>query len=240
MPAGMNEEDGAMPTPEEEAAAKAAEEAAATAAKEKADADAAAAKKAEEEKAAAALGDAGKAALDAERKRAKDAEKALKDAQAKLDAIEQEKLSETEKAAKRATEAEANLAAAQEKLRRANLIAELSKPDHKIVNAQAAAKLIDGVEFGDDGEPTNLDAVLPKFLEANAFLVGGPPPPPKGVTDSGAGNGDGKAPELTAEQLAAAKQSGMTPEEYAAYLPKDGEPVTLAHLDAAGLTKQEN
>lgn len=200
----------------EAAKAKEAEEAAAAkAAAEKAEADAAAAKKAEED--AAKLGDAGKAALDAERKARRDAEKAARDAQAKLDAIEAEKLSETEKAEKRATDAEAKVTQATERLRRANLIAELSKPEHKIVSAAAAAKLIEGVEFDDDDEPTNLGDVLPTFLEANSFLTGEQRQQGPGL-DGGAQGGSAITDvRLSDQEVAAAKRFGMTPEEYAKY-----------------------
>ena len=60
------------------------------------------------------LGDGGEKALKAERLRASNAEKAIKALQAQLDQINAEKLTDIEKATNRATEAEKQLAAAQQ------------------------------------------------------------------------------------------------------------------------------
>jgi hypothetical protein len=144
--------------------------------------------------------------------RAKEAE----DKAAKFDQLEAEKLSEQEKLAKRAEEAEQKVAQAQQKLRQANLIAELSKPEHGIVNAGAAAKLIEGVEYGDDDRPGNLTDLLPDFLEANQYLRGEVKQPPPAKVDGGAGRTEGPRPPLTADELQAANSYGMTPEHYAA------------------------
>jgi hypothetical protein len=219
------------PTAEEKAQAeKEAADAKAAADKAKADEEAAAKKKAEEE---AKLGDAGKAALDSERKARREADKRAKEAQDKLDAIEAEKLSETEKAAKRATEAEAKLTDATDRLRRANLIAELSKPEHGIVSAAAAAKLIEGVEYSDDGEPTNVGDLLPSFLEANAFLKGEQQQTQTTQTQTlpfgGGAQPNTQTVDLTEDELLAAKSFGMTPEEYA----KNKDPQAAAQAAAA-------
>lgn len=165
--------------------------------------------------------DRAKKTIEAQRESEKNLKAKLKEAQAKaakLDEIEAANLSEQEKLAKRLEEAEAKVADADKRLRRSNLIAELTQPG--IVNARAAAKLIEGVEYDDDGNPTNLGAaddpqsLLGKFLEENDYLRGsGKPKPPS--TDAREGD-DTTPPSLTAEEAAMAESMGMTPEEYAA------------------------
>lgn len=144
--------------------------------------------------------------------------KAAKEKAEKFDAAEAEKLSEQEKLAKRAAEAEAKVADAENKLRQANLLVALSNPEHGIVSAQAAARLLDGVEYDDNGQPSNLKEILPGFLEANAFLKGEPAKArPSGDLNAGAGNRGGDAPKLTEAELDMAEKSGMSPEEYSAF-----------------------
>ena len=162
--------------------------------------------------------------------------KSLKEKADRLDALEAEKLSEQEKAAKRADEAERKAAAADAKLQRANLIAALADPDLGIVNARAAAKLIEGVEYDENGEPTNLgavdekDSLIATFLSQNEFLRGKPSKPAAPSLDGGSSQ-ETPTPNLTANELAAAEKYGMTPEEYAVF--KNGG--SLADLQAAGL-----
>jgi hypothetical protein len=179
------------------------------------------------------------AAREAERK-AKAEAKELREAKAELDKIKEKDLSEQEKLAKQAKEALEKAEAADAKLRRANLIAALTTPELGIVNARAAAKLIEGVEYDDEGEPTNLgkpdeeDSLLAKFLSENEFLRGKAAKPKAPTLDGGEG-GSEKPPELTAEELEVARLSGMSPEEYAIYR-KGG---SLEDLKQAGL-KVEN
>lgn len=106
------------------------------------------------------LGQAGKAALEKERQARKAAEKQAKEAQKRLDAIEAEKLSETERLKKDADEGKALAATATGKLRRASLITALSEEGLTGGRAKAAARLLDGVEFDADDEPTNLKDAL--------------------------------------------------------------------------------
>lgn len=162
----------------------------------------------------------------------------LKPKAAKLDEIERAQLSEQEQAELRAREAEDKATKAERTLRKANLISALNHPDLNLVDARAAAKLIEGVEYDDDGEPSNLgrldeaDSLIAKFLAEHPYLRGErakPTPPP---TDAREG-GDRRTPQLSAEEIAAAERAGMSHEEYAAY--KGG--ATLADLEAAGLTK---
>ena len=137
--------------------------------------------------------------------------------EAKLQAIEDAEKTELEKAQAKLAEHEAKVATANQRLQRANLIVELSKPEHGLVNAAAAAKLLDGVEYDDDGAPTNLTEILPAFLEENAFLKGEPGKPKPPNLNGGGGGGDEKPPPLTADELAWAAKLDMTAEEYAAY-----------------------
>lgn len=197
---------------EAEAAAKAAEEAAAAEA---------AAKQAEEEAAAKSkdgeLGPGGKAALEAERKERKAAEKRAKDAEAALKAKEEAELTEVERLKKQAEDAEGKVTAATEKLRRANLITALADEGLSGARAKAAAKLLDDVEYDEDDEPTNLaDAMKAAKAEyGDDIFKGAKPKAPK--TNGGEGNEDREGPTLTADELAAAKAAGMTPEEYEQY-----------------------
>lgn len=161
-------------------------------------------------------------------------------AKAELDAIKEKDLSEQEKLAKQAQEALAKAEAADSKLRRANLIAALADPSIGIVNARAAAKLIEGVEYDENGEPTNLGkaeeegSLLAKFLADNEYLRGKAVKPTPPDLDGGAG-GDKTPPALTADELEMAKASGMSPEEYAIF--KKGG--SLADLQEAGLKLEE-
>jgi hypothetical protein len=185
-----------------EAEAQAATDAAAAAAKAKADTE--------------PLGDGGKAALDAERKLRRDAEKQAKDAKARLDALEAEKLSDTEKLQKRADDAEASLLAAISRVRDANLTQALAAAG--VAHPKAAARLLDGVKFDDAShEPTNLDDALKAAKASYGDEMFKPARPTPAGINPGAGGGGGEGPVLTAEELAAAKGQGMTPDEWAYY-----------------------
>lgn len=204
--------------------------AAAKEAEEKAAADAAAAKEAEEKAAREAeLGAGGKTALDAERKARRAAEKKAAEAQKKLDDAEAAKLSDLDREKKRADDAEAKVTGATEKLRKANLLTALAV--EKVANPKAAARLLDGVEFDEDDEPTNLqDAIKAAKAEYGEEFFGAAKAPKKkpGSGDAGAGTDeDREGPTLTADELAAAKAAGMTPGEYEAYKLPQPDPALL-------------
>lgn len=169
-------------------------------------------------------------------KKAKAEAKENREAKAELEKIKEKDLSEQEKLAKQAKEALEKAEAADAKLRRANLIAALTNPKFGIVNARAAAKLIEGVEYDDEGEPTNLGSLdeeaslLAKFLRENEYLRG-KPAKPDAPNLNGAERGGEKPPELTVDELEVAKSVGMSPEEYAIY--KKGG--SMADLEEAGL-----
>lgn len=164
------------------------------------------------------LGDGGKAALDKERADRK-AEKKRADAlQARLDALEADKLSDTEKLQKRADDAESKVTAATEKLRRAHLLTALADKGLAGTKAQAAAKLIDGVDYDDDDQPKNLDDAITAAtaLYGEDMFKGFKPKAPR-LNGGDGGTDDGDKPSLTAEQLDMAKAMNLTPEEYLAY-----------------------
>ncbi len=164
---------------------------------------------------------ADKAALEAvvakERTERKAHEKAARDALAKLKTLEDADATELEKATKRADEAEAKITAATEKVRKANLVTALADAGLTGARAKAAARLIDGVEFGDDDEPTNLEVRITaaKTEYGEDMFKGAKPSPPGNVNGGEGGNGD-KPPTLTAEELSMAASFGMTPVEYEA------------------------
>lgn len=169
------------------------------------------------------------AALDAERKLRKQHEKDAKEALAKLKTIEDADASELEKATKRADEAEAANAKLTDNMRRARLTVELAKPEHALVDAAATAALITGVEFDEDGNPTNVADRVKAVTETYAFLKGKAAPPPPGEVNSGNGVVNGSnGPTLTAEELAAAKSANMSAEEWAHYKDPSAGPYVAA------------
>lgn len=206
-----------METPEEKAAREAEE---AKAAKAKADEEAAAAAKAEE---AAKLGAGGQKAIDEERAKARAAvaeqkktAAELKDALAKLEEIEKAKLTETERLQQEAEQGKQAAKTATDKLRRANLTVALAGKDHGLADPRAAARLIEGVEFDDQDEPTNLTDRVKALVGEYPLLKGKGVQHAPNLNGGGGGDGGDTPPELTAEELDVAKSFGMTPEEYAA------------------------
>jgi hypothetical protein len=134
--------EGAMPdeTPEQKAEREAAE--------------AAAAKKKDDD----TLGEGGKRALQAERDRAAAAEKEAKAQKKRADDLEAESLSDKEKLEKKAADGERLSLEATAKLRKANALLALSATGLDGPKAKAAYRLLDGLEFDGDDEPTNLEA----------------------------------------------------------------------------------
>jgi hypothetical protein len=131
------------------------------------------------------LGDAGKRALDAERVRAKEAEKRARAAEQRAKALEDASLSETEKLKREAEEGRSLAERATGKLRRANLISALADEGFSGAKARAAAKLVEGVEYDDDDEPTNLKQALKSAEREYGDLVK-PAPAPATDFDGGA------------------------------------------------------
>lgn len=167
-----------------------------------------------------------------EETREKDAEikKANAELEARLAELKQANESDAERQERERAEAEAKAAQAAEQvskatetLQRAHLLAELAKPQYGIVDAQAAAALITGVQYAEDGTPSNLTTpgedgktLMERFLEQRPFLKHTPPTPGVPVVNGGAGANQPPGPSLTAAEIKAAEQLGMTPERYAA------------------------
>lgn len=137
----------------------------------------------------------------------------------RLAEIEAAQMTEQEKAVKRAEEAEKLAAAAMEQMRTGLLLAELAKPEHGIVDAEAAAALITGVEYDDHGRPTNATDRITALLEAKGFLKAtgaAAATVAKPTINSGAGTTPAPGPNLLPEEVQMAEKLGMSPERYAA------------------------
>lgn len=131
----------------------------------------------------------------------------------KLAEIEAANLSELEKAQKAAADAAAErdkiLAEAQETRLYAALLAEAAKVDRKVVDPEAAVRLLDRstLELGEDGVPTNVAEAMDALLEARPFLVVSGGSGTRGSADQGARKTDGPA-QLSKDDL-----KGMKPED---------------------------
>lgn len=112
----------------------------------------------------------------ANRKALRDAEKRIAEFEAAQKAAEDAKLSEVERASKRAADAERQLAdrtrAFQERIISGDI--QLNAAKLGIIDPDAAAKLLDwsGLEYDDDGLPTNATALLEQLLAAKPYLRG--------------------------------------------------------------------
>lgn len=103
------------------------------------------------------------------RNEAAQARKANKALEAQVTEFENAKLSAEEKATKERDEALSKAEAAQGQLRKANLLLALGKSD-EVADAKAVAGLITGVEYDDEGEPTNLTERLAAAIESYPIL----------------------------------------------------------------------
>jgi hypothetical protein len=135
---------------------------------------------------AAGLRDAGKRALETERLRAKNAEKQAREALKRLKELEDRDLTEAEKWKRQAEEGSQKLEAATRKARDVNLRSALNDLGFNGSRAKAAARLLDGVDFDDDDEPTNLKAALKAAEREYGDLVKPTPAAPSTGFDGGA------------------------------------------------------
>lgn len=130
---------------------------------------------------------------------------------AQLKEREDAERTELEKAQAEAAEARGQADAARDRVRQANVLAALADQKHGIVSPQAAAKLIEGVEFDDTDSPTNLGERIEALLEDNSFLKvtapkhdgTNPANPPKGTEPK----------EMTADE--ARQLANTNPNEFA-------------------------
>lgn len=132
------------------------------------------------------LGEAGQRALEREREARKNEERARKAAEKERDDLKRAQESDQERLKREADEGKALSVTATDKLRKANLLTALSEKGLSGASAKAAARLIDGVEYDDEDEPTNLDARIDaaKADYGEGFFSGATPPttPPPGTT----------------------------------------------------------
>lgn len=156
-------------------------------------------------------------------------------AQERLAELEAANLSAEEKAAQERENDRKAAAEGREALRQGRLLAALAKSEHQIVDAEAAAALITGVEYDETGTPTNLADRVEALLTERAFLkrpdtTTSPAKAPN--LNGGSGTGGAAPPSLTAEQIEFAAKIGKTPEQYAAWLdaksPEDAAKIAQA------------
>jgi len=163
-------------------------------------------------------------------------------AAAKLAEIEREKMTELERAQAEAAEArEAAAVLAQQRRDDALRLAVYAQRDTLgIASPDLAIAALDRtrVEFDDVGQPTNVQTLLEDLLEREPVLKGTAPRPTIPPTDGG--RRENATPDLTADELDAARTTGMTPERYAAVKKAMAgrKAVSVAELIAAGLGKQ--
>ena len=134
----------------------------------------------------------------------------------KYDTLAAEQMSELEKAQKRADDAEAAkdaaLKQAQETLVKSAFVAEAAKLG--AVHPGDAYALADrsGVEIAEDGSVNGVEDAVKALVEGGRLPVGKQRAP---SLDGGAGDGDrSNEVPLTADELAAARKMGLTPEQY--------------------------
>lgn len=158
-----------------------------------------------------------------QREEAKELRAQAKEAEAlrqRIQEIEDAEKSDLDKANQRISEMEAKETERSEREQslRLRLAASNLRDTLGIADVDLALAALDRsqVEYGDDGEPSNLSDVLAALLEAKPLLKGKARPKPPDV-NAGEGGGDSAPPALTAEELEAAKMLGMTPEAYAAF-----------------------
>lgn len=165
------------------------------------------------------LGEGGNSALQAERTARRDAERRAKAAEKALKEKEDAELSEAQKQAKRLADLEAEKATWEQERQTVYLTAAVSdlSPKLGLVDVDAVTRLLDrsAVEFDESGRPTNAEELVRALVRSKPYLAGGRPQPPVG-TNATEGTTSGPAPVLTADELEAAKATGMSPERYAA------------------------
>lgn len=140
-------------------------------------------------------------------------------AQEELATLKAAQLTDQERLQQERDQAIAEAADARRMRQEAFLLAELAKSEHGIVDAEAAAALISGVEYGDDGRPTNAAERITALLEAKGFLKASdtpPPPRPAPNVNPGGTQPGADGPKLEPEEVRMAERLGMSLEKYAA------------------------
>lgn len=138
------------------------------------------------------LGEKGQAAIKAERDARKKAERDLKVANTRLAEIDSADKSDAEKTSAALKAAEERATAAELRLRDANARVAVSDAatNAKAISVRAVYALIrDDLEFDDDGEPTNVDALVKASIKAEPSLF-----------RAANGSGDGGVTSSTAQK----------------------------------------
>lgn len=138
---------------------------------------------------------------------------------ARLQKLEDEKLTEEQKVARERDE----LLEQQETWKREKRDSTLKlavygkQTEMGIADADLAIAALDHsqVEWSDDGQPSNVEALLNDLLERKPLLKGQPAPRTPPRSDGTQGSGSQPPPDLTAEEAEFARSQGITPERYA-------------------------
>jgi hypothetical protein len=160
-----------------------------------------------------------KATIEAQRasEKEKDAEiKRLKKIETDLQAIKDAEKTELEREREAREKLENENPKLIQELQDARLQVALADPTLGIADPEIAATLLKqrGLTFSKNGSPENLTEAVTALLEAKPLLKKGEAEPPKPNVpniDAGAGQGNGPAPNLNAEELDAAKELGQDP-----------------------------
>lgn len=128
--------------------------------------------------------------------------KRAKEAETELASRREAEMTEAEKAAKRAEKAEQDAKTVNERLRKANLKAEvaINATKHGVDPALATRLIGEDVEYDDDGEPTNVGDLLADLVKSHPQLAGKPAPVDAG-SPANPGNPAGNPPESDADRL---------------------------------------
>lgn len=138
---------------------------------------------------------------------------------AELDAIKQAQLTAEERAQQEQAQREQRDRDATAALKRGLTLAALAKPEHQLVDPEAAYALLTGVEYDTAGNPTNLLERIQALKTEKPYMVAQTPTPPTPSTpgiNPAAGQGGGPGPALTPQEAQAAQETGMDPSRYAA------------------------
>lgn len=127
--------------------------------------------------------------------------KRAKDAEAELASRREAEMTEAEKAAKRAEQAEQAARDTAERLRQANLKAEvaINATKHGVDPALATKLIREDVEFDDDGEPTNVSKLLADLVKSHPQLAA--KPSVEAGSPANPGNPAGNPPETDVDRL---------------------------------------
>lgn len=153
-------------------------------------------------------------------KEGKRAAKERDDLTKRLKQLEDAQLSEQEKQTQRLTELEAEKLgwAAERQEMRLRLAVHAKAGVLGVADTDLALAALDRtkIEYGDDGEPSNVTDVLAALLEAKPLLKGKPAAAAVPSTNAASGQTPVPAPALTADELAAANILKMDAGQYAA------------------------